>query len=73
MALTQMQIIQSLGNNLSILQQEVETFGVSPKEIRHLVGRIGELYACVITNGQMAPNINERGYDVVSSKGSELA
>jgi hypothetical protein len=55
MALSQMQTIQSLGNNLAILQQEVETFG--------------ELYACVITNGQMALNTNEKGYDVVSSTG----
>ncbi len=73
MALTQMQIIQSLGNNLAILLQEVETFGVSPTETRHLVGRIGELYACVITNGQMAPNTNERGYDVVSSTGERIS
>ena len=54
MALSQMQTIQSLGNNLAILQQEVETFGVAPTETRHLVGRIGELYACVLTNRQMA-------------------
>ena len=73
MALNQMQTIQSLGNNLAMLQQEVETFGVSATETRHLVGRIGELYACVITNGQMAPNTNEKGYDVVSSIGERIS
>ncbi len=73
MALNQMQTIQSLGNNLAMLQQEVETFGVSATETRHLVGRIGELYACVITNGQMAPNTNEKGYDVVSSNGERIS
>ena len=73
MALNQMQTIQSLGNNLAMLQQEVETFGVSATETRHLVGRIGELYACVITNGQMAPNTNEKGYDVVSSTGERIS
>jgi CII-binding regulator of phage lambda lysogenization HflD len=73
MALNQMQTIQSLGNNLAMLQQEVETFGVSATETRHLVGRIGELYACVITNGQMAPNTNEKGYDVVSSIGGRIS
>lgn len=73
MALNQMQTIQSLGNNLAILQQEVETFGVSATETRHLVGRIGELYACVITNGQMAPNTNEKGYDVVSNIGERIS
>ena len=73
MALSQMQTIQSLGNNLAILQQEVESFGVPATEIRHLVGRIGELYACVITNGQMALNTNEKGYDVVSITGERIS
>lgn len=73
MALNQMQTIQSLGNNLAMLQQEVETFGVSATETRHLVGRIGELYACVITNGQMAPNTNEKGYDVISNNGERIS
>lgn len=73
MALNQMQIIQSLANNLAMLQQEVEIFGVSATETRHLVGRIGELYACVITNGQMAPNTNEKGYDVVSNNGQRIS
>jgi len=68
-----MQTIQSLGNNLAMLQQEVEIFGVSATETRHLVGRIGELYACVITNGQMAPNTNEKGYDVVSNIGERIS
>jgi hypothetical protein len=73
MALNQMQTIQSLGNNLAMLQQEVEIFGVPATETRHLVGRIGELYACVITNGQMAPNTNEKGYDVVSNNGDRIS
>ena len=73
MVLSQMQTIQSLGNNLAILQQEVESFGVPATEIRHLVGRIGELYACVITNGQMALNTNEKGYDVVSITGERIS
>ncbi len=73
MALNQMQTIQSLGNNLGMLQQEVEIFGVTATELRHLVGRIGELYACVITNGQMAPSTNEAGYDVVSSMGERIS
>jgi hypothetical protein len=73
MPLNQMQTIQSLGNNLAILQQEVEIFGVSATETRHLVGRIGELYACVITNGQMASNTNEKGYDVVSNAGERIS
>ena len=72
MALNQMQTIQSLGNNLAILQQEIEVFGVAATETRHLVGRIGELYACVITNGQMALYTNEKGYDVIKELGSAI-
>ena len=66
MALTQIQIIQSLGEAMNWLEREL-SWGVAPAEQRHLVGRIGELYAALISNGQMAPVTNQAGYDVVSS------
>lgn len=66
MALTQMQLIQSLGEALAWLEREIH-WEVPPTELRHLCGRIGELYACVVTNGQMALKVNERGYDVRSA------
>lgn len=66
MALTQMQLIQSLGEALAWLEREIQ-WGVPTTELRHLCGRIGELYACVVTNGQMALKVNERGYDVRSA------
>jgi len=72
MALTQMQIIQSLGDAMSWFERELQ-WGVQPTEIRHLVGRIGELYAALITNGQMAPDTNQRGYDVVSAEGEKVS
>ena len=52
MALTQMQIIQSLGEAMTWFEREL-TWGVPPTELRHLIGRIGELYAALITNGQL--------------------
>ena len=61
-ALTQMQIIQSLGEAMSWFEREL-TWGVPPTELRHLIGRIGELYAALITNGQMATEVNQQGYD----------
>ena len=73
MAFNQMQTIQSLGNKLAMLQEEIEIFGVAATETRHLVGRIGELYACVMTNGQMASKTNQKGYDVVSSTGQRIS
>jgi len=63
MALTQMQIIQSLGEAMTWFEREL-TWGVPPTELRHLIGRIGELYAALITNGQMATEVNQKGYDV---------
>jgi len=72
MALTQMQIIQSLGEAMAWFERELN-WGVEPTELRHLCGRIGELYAALIANGQLAPEVNQRGYDVVSSTGERIS
>jgi hypothetical protein len=48
-------------------------WGIPGTELRHLCGRIGELYAAVITNGQMATAVNQRGYDVVSAEGERIS
>lgn len=72
MALTQMQIIQSLGEAMSWLEREL-SWDVPATELRHLTGRIGELYAALITNGRMATEVNQAGYDVVSSKGERIS
>jgi len=72
MALTQMQIIQSLGEAMSWFERELQ-WDVPPTELRHLSGRIGELYAALILNGQMATEVNQQGYDVVSSNGERVS
>lgn len=72
MALTQMQIIQSLGEAMAWFERERQ-WGVPPTEIRHLCGRIGELYAALITNGQMAVSVNQKGYDLVSAQGEKVS
>jgi len=72
MALTQMQIIQSLGEAMGWFDREL-SWDVPPTELRHLTGRIGELYAALITNGQMATEVNQKGYDVVSSEGEKIS
>lgn len=64
--LSQVQIIQSLAEALAWFEKEL-SWGVSPGELNHLTGRIGELYAAMITRGQMALDTNQRGYDVVSA------
>jgi hypothetical protein len=72
MALSQTQIIRSLADALAWYEKELE-WGVAPGELNHLTGRIGELYAAMITRGQMALKTNERGYDVVSADNERIS
>lgn len=72
MALSQIQIIQSLAEALSWFEKELN-WGVPQAELRHLSGRIGELYAAMITRGQMALAVNQQGYDVVSAEGERIS
>lgn len=72
MALTQMQIIQSLGEAMNWLEKEL-SWGADPRELRHLMGRIGELYVAMYTNGNMADNVNEKGYDVVTKENERIS
>ncbi len=67
-----MQIIQSLGEAMTWFERELG-WGVPPTELRHLCGRIGELYAALITNGQMATEVNQKGYDVVGVDGEKIS
>jgi hypothetical protein len=70
--LTQVQIIQSLAEALSWFEKEI-SWGVSAGELNHLTGRIGELYAAMITRGQMALDTNQHGYDVVSASNERIS
>lgn len=70
--LTQVQIIQSLAEALSWFEKEL-SWGVAPADLSHLTGRIGELYAAMITRGQMALETNQRGYDVVSALNERIS
>lgn len=72
MALTQVQIIRSLGDALAWFEREL-AWGVPAAELNHLTGRIGELYAAMITRGQMALAVNQHGYDVVGRDGEHIS
>ena len=60
---TQIDLIRSLGDTLSWYEREID-WGTNPSSLNHLVGRIGELYVAVITNGMMSEAVNQRGWDV---------
>lgn len=72
MSLSQVQIIRSLAEALAWFEKEL-AWNVKPAELRHLTGRIGELYAAMITRGQMALSVNQHGYDVVSAEGQHIS
>ncbi|RJE79161.1 hypothetical protein [Paracoccus sp. JM45] len=72
MTLSQTQIIRSLADALQWLEKEL-SWGAPLAELRHLTGRIGELYAAMITRGQMAMAVNQVGYDVVSAEGDTIS
>ena len=70
--LSQVQIIRSLGEALAWFEKEL-AWGVQPAQLGHLTGRIGELYAAMITRGQMALSTNQHGYDVVSADNERIS
>jgi len=72
MALSQVQIIRSLGEALAWFEKEL-AWGVEPAQLGHLTGRIGELYAAMITRGQMALATNQHGYDVVGADNERIS
>ncbi len=72
MALSQVQVIRSLGEALTWFEKEL-SWGVAPAELNHLTGRIGELYAAMITRGQMALETNQRGYDVIGADNERIS
>ncbi|WP_347141034.1 hypothetical protein [Paracoccus sp. SSK6] len=72
MSLSQTQIIRSLGEALQWFEKEL-AWGAQIAELRHLTGRIGELYTAMITRGQMAKAVNQVGYDVVSAEGEKIS
>ncbi len=51
---------------IRVLRFELEILSCQPTELRHLIGRIGELYCAMITEGHLARETNQHGFDVVS-------
>ncbi|MGJ0484301.1 MAG: DUF6998 domain-containing protein [Methylomicrobium sp.] len=66
-----MQLIKSLGEAMAWFERELQ-WGVPPTELRHLCGRIGELY-CAHHKWTNSNNRNQKGYDVVSGQGEHIS
>lgn len=52
---------------LMLLHFEIHVLGCKPTELRHLIGRLGEFYCAIHTNGTLAKETNQQGYDVVTN------
>ena len=66
-----------IDTNIEIYKQhllrEVYEWGCDVAELRHLTGRLAELYVARQTNGSMALGVNQRGYDVVAANGEKIS
>ncbi|MEK5232775.1 hypothetical protein MHB42_13490 [Lysinibacillus sp. FSL K6-0232] len=71
--LSKAQITQLHTHYNEIWRYELHILQSKPTELRHLMGRIGEFLCVLQTDGQLALNANERGYDVVSANGRKIS
>jgi len=65
-------IVELLNKYIEILKVE-ESLGTPATEMRALIGRIGEIYAVIKTDGKLAENTNQHGYDAIQGNGKTLS
>ncbi|MET0760096.1 MAG: hypothetical protein ABWZ56_06730 [Flavobacterium sp.] len=58
---------------LQIIDLEINQLGFKPTEVRHLLGRMGEFYCAIETNGILATQTNQRGYDVIALNNRKIS
>lgn len=51
-----------------VLTFEMATLQCKPTELRHLIGRLGEFYCALQTDGELVRETNQHGFDVVINK-----
>ncbi len=71
--ITQEQIQILYNKYLDLIDLEIREFGVKPTEVRHLIGRLGEFYCAIKTNGTLSHTANQHGFDVLSSEGRAIS
>jgi len=65
-------IVELLNKYIEILKVE-EALGTPATEMRALIGRIGEIYATIKTDGKLAASTNQQGYDVIQGNRRTLS
>lgn len=71
--LNQAKVDQLLAHYEALLKLEIQEFGVKPTEVRHLIGRLGELYCLKLTGGNFAHRVNQHGFDVVAPNSRRIS
>ncbi|RPK06493.1 hypothetical protein BSBH6_00116 [Bacillus subtilis] len=64
--ISKQQILNLFNEYNQILRYEMNILNCKPTELRHLIGRIGEFICAIQTNGSLARQTNQHGFDVVS-------
>ncbi len=59
------QIQKLYENYMEMLRFEMNVLGCKATELRHLIGRLGEFYCVLYTNGELARVTNQHGFDVI--------
>ncbi|WLV24401.1 hypothetical protein QR721_12275 [Aciduricibacillus chroicocephali] len=54
---------------IRIFRFELAVLKCAPAELRHLLGRIGELHCAMNTKGSLAKETNQHGFDVIAENG----
>ena len=65
-------IVELLNKYIEILKVE-EALGTPATEMRALIGRLGEIYAVMKTDGKLAEITNQKGFDVIQGNGRTLS
>ena len=71
--LTKTQIEVLYQKYLDIIKLEIIELGCAATEVRHVIGRLGEFYCAIETNGTLAKEVNQHGFDVISGDGRKIS
>ena len=58
---------------MRVFRYELGVLKCSPAELRHLLGRIGELHCALDTGGQLERETNQHGFDVIDPDGKRIS
>lgn len=61
------QVVKLYEQYNEILRLEMNILNCKPTELRHLIGRIGEFFCAIHTNGSLARETNQHGFDVIAN------